>query len=148
MPRLKPKERTAVPVIGWRERGSLPALGVGLIVAKVDTGARTAALHATDIRIRNYQVDFIVPVNNRHYHCRLPLKGQKRVKSTSGHSQVRAVVETEIKIGLDRYVIDMTLTDRSDMGVPMLLGRASITGRYLVDAGKSYLLSPKKRPVP
>ena len=145
MPRLKSKPQAIPALIGWRERVSLPELGVGIITAKVDTGARTAALHATDIRIHGRDVRFIVPVKGRHHQCSLPLKGRKRVKSTSGHSQSRAVVETEVKIGAARFRIDITLTDRSDMGVPMLLGRASVQGRYAVDPGKSFILTPKKR---
>lgn len=145
MPRIRLKLPETPDLIGWRERVSLPELGVGLIIAKVDTGAATAALHATDIRIAGSHVEFIVPVKGRHLHCSLPLKGEKRVKSSSGHSQSRALVETVVKIGKLRFVIDMTLTDRSDMGVPMLLGRSSIAGRYVVDPGRSFILSPKKR---
>ncbi|MGL4294893.1 MAG: RimK/LysX family protein, partial [Aestuariivirga sp.] len=64
---------------------------------------------------------------------------------SSGHSQSRALVETAVKIGRLRFIIDMTLTDRSDMGVPMLIGRSSIAGRYVVDPGRSFILSPKRR---
>jgi len=144
MPRLRTNAKLVVPplVIGWRERVTLPLLGVGTIVAKIDTGAKSAALHATDITQTGSHVEFVVPVNGRNHACRLPLKGRRRVKSSSGHSQQRAVVETEVKIGPHRFVIDVTLTDRTDMGVPMLLGRASLGGRFLVNAARSYVLSP------
>ena len=147
MPRLrrKPKPPEPLLIIGWRERVTLPQLGVGTIVAKIDTGAKSAALHATDIRQVGAHVEFVVPVNNRHHHCRLPLKGSKRVKSSSGHSQHRALVETEVKIGIHRYKIHVTLTDRADMGVPMLLGRDSLDGQFLVHPARSYLISAKKR---
>lgn len=147
MPRLRNKTKTPEPLqtIGWRERVSLPLLGIGTIVAKIDTGAKSAALHATDIRQVGSHVEFIMPVKGRNHHCRLALKGQKRVKSSSGHSQHRAVVETEVKIGNLRFTIDITLTDRTDMGVPMLLGRSSLQGRFLVHPARSYLLSPIKR---
>lgn len=145
MPRLKVKSATAAAVIGWRERVSIPALGIGIIIAKVDTGARTAALHATDIRQHGHHVEFTVPIKGRNHHCQLPLKGRKQIKSSSGHSQARAMVEAEVKIGAARMTIDVTLTDRSDMGVPMLLGRDSIKGRYQVDPARSFLISAKKR---
>lgn len=145
MPRLKPRPVTLPALIGWRERVSIPALGIGVIVAKIDTGARTAALHATDIHQAGNHVAFVVPVKGRNHHCYLALKGKKRVKSSSGHSQARAVVETEVKIGAQRLKIDVTLTDRSDMGVPMLLGRDSIRGRFAVDPARSFILSTKKR---
>jgi len=149
MPRPRTKTKTNVPeppaIIGWRERVSLPLLGVGTIIAKIDTGARSAALHATDIQRHGNHVDFIVPVKGRNHHCSLPLKGERQVKSSSGHSQARAVVETDVKIGRYRISIEVTLTDRTDMGVPMLLGRSSLNGHFLVHPVRSYVLSPKKR---
>lgn len=147
MPRLKSKSHTASPppLIGWRERVRLPELGVGLIVAKIDTGARSAALHAEDIEIHGHRVRFRVPINGRDHHCDLPLRGHRRVKSTSGHSEARAVVETDIMVGSHRFTAEVTLTDRADMGVPMLLGRASIRGRFMVHPGRSFILSRKKK---
>lgn len=151
MPQTRRKSPPAdpLPMIGWRERVSLPSLGLGTIVAKIDTGASSAALHATDILLVGAHVEFTVPVNGRQQRCRLPFKGSKRIKSSTGHSQHRALVETEVKIGPHRFAIDVTLTDRTDMGVPMLIGRRSIAGRFLVDPAHSYILSAaKKRKTP
>ena len=78
----------------------MPKLGLGPLIAKIDTGARTAALHAEDIIIRGSHVRFAIPNDGRKHHYELPIKGQRRVKSTSGHSEMRAVVETDIAIGL------------------------------------------------
>ena len=70
MPRIKSRETPAPPpLIGWRERVKLPQLGIGTILAKVDTGARTAALHAEDIERHGHRVRFRVPVNGREHHC-------------------------------------------------------------------------------
>lgn len=145
MPRLKTRTIEPPAVIGWREKVSLPALAVGTIFAKIDTGARTAALHATDISIASGRVDFTVSVKGRSHHCSLPLKGQRRIKSSSGHIEQRAVVETDVAIGRHRFNIEVTLTDRTDMGVPMLLGRASLDGRFVVHPAKTQILSAKKR---
>ena len=146
MPRLKSKTPTPLPpLIGWRERVRLPEIGVGPIVAKIDTGARSAALHATEIRVHGANVDFVVPVNGRNHHCSLLVKGQRRVKSTSGHSETRIVVETIVEIGSHRLTTEVTLTDRADMGVPMLLGRASMRGQFIVHPGRSFIVSQKKR---
>lgn len=145
MPRLKSRTPETIALIGWRERVSLPEIGVGPIAAKIDTGARSAALHATEIVLHGHQVKFVVPVKGRNHHCSMPLRGHRKVKSTSGHSQTRAVIETEVKIGSMRFPIEITLTDRTDMGVPMLLGRASIRGRYVVHPGRTNILSAKKR---
>jgi hypothetical protein len=148
MPRLrtKPVPAAAPALIGWRERVRLPELGVGLIIAKIDTGARSAALHAEDIEVHGGRVRFRVPLNGREHQYDLPLTGHRRVKSTSGHSEARAVIETDVVIGNHRFVAEITLTDRTDMGIPMLLGRASIRGRFLVHPGRSFLLSrPRKK---
>ncbi|MBI2720407.1 MAG: ATP-dependent zinc protease [Rhizobiales bacterium] len=144
MPRLKPKTKVAKAppaLIGWRERVKLPGLGIGTIVAKIDTGARSAALHAEDIVVAGRHVRFRVPINGRDHHCELPFAGVRRVKSSSGHGQTRAVVETDVQIGTHRYAIEVTLTDRADMGFAMLLGRASVRGHFVVHPGRSFIVS-------
>jgi hypothetical protein len=150
MPKLRARTlKTPPPLIGWRERVRLPDLGVGTIVAKVDTGARTAALHAEDIRIEGNghlrKVHFRVPVNGRTHHCVLPYKGEKKIKSTSGHSQTRVVIETSIVIGAVKIWAQITLTNRTDMGTPMLLGRATIRDLFVVHPGRTFIVSPKKK---
>lgn len=147
MPRLKSRLTPfSLPtLIGWRERVRLPAIGIGPIIAKIDTGARSAALHAEDIRVQGHRVRFRVSVNGRDHVCDLAIKGRRRVKSTSGHSETRLVVETDVKIGSHRFATEITLTDRTDMGVPMLLGRASMRGRFAVHPGRSFIISRKKK---
>ena len=135
-------------IIGWREKVSLPQLGVGTFFAKVDTGARSAALHATNIERDDHHVNFVLPLPRRHHHCRLPLKGMKRVKSSNGQIETRAVVETDVKIGRITLCIDITLTDRTDMGVAMLLGRSSIGADFLVHPTKTNIISRKKPKAP
>lgn len=135
-------------IIGWREKVSLPQLGVGTFSAKIDTGARSAALHATSIARDDHHVTFVLPLPKRHHHCRLPLKGMRRVKSSNGQIETRAVVETDVKIGRFTLRIEVTLTDRTDMGVAMLLGRSSLGPDFLVHPTKTNLLSPKKRKTP
>jgi hypothetical protein len=133
-------------IIGWREKVSLPELGVGVFTAKIDTGARSAALHATSIREEaDSHVSFVLPLKGRNHQCRLPLKGLRRVKSSSGHSETRAVVETDVKIGRRVLRIEVTLTDRTDMGIPMLLGRSSIGSDFLVHPARTNLLTPRRR---
>ena len=132
-------------VIGWRERVSLPQLGVGTFSAKIDTGARSAALHATEIERDDHHVTFVLPLPKRRHHCRLPLKGMRKVKSSSGHTETRAVVETDVKIGKLILRMEVTLTDRTDMGVAMLIGRNSIGHDFLVHPTRTNLLSPRKR---
>ena len=127
------------PLIGWRERVRLPELKAGMLVAKVDTGARSAALHADDILVRGRRVSF--RLGGRLHD--MPFSGQRRVKNAGGRAETRVVIETEIKIGRHRFAAEVTLTDRADMGVPMLLGRATIRGRFLVHPGRAFIQSKK-----
>ncbi|MBM3520855.1 MAG: ATP-dependent zinc protease, partial [Alphaproteobacteria bacterium] len=91
MPRLRLRPRKPSPppaeIIGWRERVRLPKIGIGPIVAKIDTGARSAALHAKNIRVAGHTVHFRVPVGGRVHHCELRLAGRRHVKSSSGHRE-------------------------------------------------------------
>lgn len=140
--------RTKRPVVGWREYVRLPLLGIGKFVAKIDTGAKSAALHAENIEIggsrQRKTVKFVVAINGRHHHCQLPLIGERRIKNSSGVSELRAVVETEIQLGKRRITAEVTLTNRTDMGVPMLLGRATVRDHFLVHPGRSFLISAPK----
>ena len=148
-------ERRNDATIGWREYVRLPDLGIGPLIAKVDTGARTAALHAVNVQIladggdgegRAVQFDAVIDeVSQSVRRCVLPLHGIKRVKNSSGATEERCVVETEIEIGASRWNVLVTLTDRRDMGVPMLVGRSAIKGRFIVDPGQSFLLSAPPR---
>jgi hypothetical protein len=142
------KRKKTLPLIGWKERVALPDLGLGPLVAKIDTGARSAALHAENIRVTGRTVLFDVPIYSRIHACELRVKGMRRVRSTSGHTELRIVVETEIAVGEDRFPAEVTLTNRTDMGVPMLLGRTSVRGRYLVHPGRSFIASKIKHPAP
>ena len=133
---------------GWREYIALPALGIGPLIAKLDTGARSAALHAENIEI--YQKDghsrirFDVPLDSsskKVKSCDLLLSDERRVKNTGGGSELRQVVETELQLGEVSWQAQITLTNRTDMGVPMLLGRSTIRGRFVVHPGRSFVLS-------
>jgi hypothetical protein len=137
-----------LPMVGWKERVSLPKLNIGPLIAKIDTGARSAALHADEIDVRGERVRFVIYEHGkRHIHF-APLIALKRVKSSSGHVETRAVIESDIVIGHHKITAEITLTDRTDMGVPMLLGRASVRGTFLVHPGKSFIQSRQKKKRP
>jgi len=134
-------------VIGWREYITLPDLGLGPIMAKIDTGAHTAALHALGIEVmpdggEGRLVRFHAVVDETRKltrRCALPLHGLKRVKNSGGAVEQRCVVETEILLGGFRWRSLFTLTDRADMGFPILLGRSTIRRRFLVSPNQSFL---------
>jgi hypothetical protein len=140
-------------VAGWREWVSLPDLGVEWIKAKLDTGARTSALHAFDLeeleRDGQRWVRFSIHPWQRSaadaVTAELPVHDVRRVKSSSGHVQERYVVLMVIRIGLRRVTTEVTLTRRDEMGFRLLIGREALNQGFLVDARHSYIGGrPKK----
>ncbi|WP_008309832.1 ATP-dependent zinc protease [Leptolyngbya sp. PCC 6406] len=135
-------------VMGWREWLALPALGISEVKVKVDTGARSSALHAFDIhrfdRSGVAMVRFKVhPLQRNTSHtitAETPVLDERWVRSSSGQSQSRPVIQTLVKVGEQSWPIELTLTNRDAMGFRMLLGREAVRHRFLVDPGRSYLL--------
>lgn len=135
--------------IGWREYISLPEFHLPAIRAKIDTGAASSAIHAT--RIEYFQdgdrdmVRFNIHPHRRNIHDTVtvvaPLIEHRPIKSSTGHRQIRPVIETEICLGDQQWKIELNLTNRSLMGYRMLVGRQALRKRFLVDASKSFLQS-------
>lgn len=130
-------------VIGWREWVTLPDLGV-TVKAKVDTGARTSALHVEDIAFgADGTVGFVVLPDQHDDAVRVaataPLLDVREIRSSSGEVQQRYVIKTWAKLHRRRWQIELTLASRDEMGFRMLLGRTAMRGRFLVDPAASYL---------
>jgi hypothetical protein len=134
-----------LPLIGWREDVVLPEFGDSVIIAKIDTGARNAALHAEDIQIKGKRVSFVLELGATKKRHELQVIGSKRVKSSNGFSELRPIVEIVIQVGIHKFPVETTLTDRTDMEVPMLLGRNSIKGRFIVNPARSFIVSRLKK---
>jgi hypothetical protein len=140
---------TSYGIIGWREWIALPGLGVQAIKAKVDTGARSSALHAFDLE--HFDRDGIGMVrfqahpiqrDDRHIvTAEAVLLEERVVRNSGGQEELRPVIETTVQVGQHTWVIELTLTNRDQMGFRMLLGRQAVRRRYLVDPGHSYLQS-------
>jgi hypothetical protein len=136
-------------LVGWREWIQLPdLLGGGWIKAKVDTGARTSAIHAWDVRSEEREgvawVRFhLHPRQHDDAHiveAAAPLLEQREVRSSNGEVELRPVIETTLTLGGERFPVELTLTKRDQMGFRMLLGRSGLARRALVDPGTSYRL--------
>ena len=148
----KPKDLGNKSIIGWREWVSLPELDVQAINAKIDTGARTSALHAFRIRPfkkggQTYVEFFVHPVQRRRtpeIRCALPVLEERKITSSNGRSEMRYVVETSVCIGNEILNIEITLTNRDELGFRMLVGREAIRGQYVVDPSRSYCCGRQK----
>ena len=145
--RPKPSKR---PAIGWREWVALPDLGIPAVKAKIDTGARSSALHAYSIRRRvepdGVWVTFAVHPLQRAHHvtveARALLLGERRIRSSSGRLTVRPVIETTMVLGDHSFPIELTLVRRDLMGFRMLVGRQALRGRVVVNPARSFLAGP------
>lgn len=140
-------------VVGWREWASLPELGVEEIKVKIDTGARTSALHAYRIKPfrrkgTRFARFYLHPVQHRRHPellCEAPIVDERVVTSSNGKQEQRYVVRTNLKIGALEWPIEVTLTNRDEMGFRMLLGRQALRERLVVDPGTSFKLSGVRR---
>jgi len=145
------KLRNKLPVIGWREWMALPALGIDHIKVKVDTGARTSALHAFYVapftnKDRLWVRFGIHPIQKNIktvIECEAPVKDQRIVTDSGGHKENRFVIETDLVLGDNTWKSEITLTDRDSMSYRMLLGRTALNGRFVVDPSASYLIGRK-----
>lgn len=132
--------------LGWEEWLALPQLSLPAIKAKIDTGARTSALHATDIeafdeadvpKVR-FNVHPIPGRNDVFVVCEAVLKDRREVTSSNGEAELRYVIETTVQFGDQSWPIEVTLTDRTDMAYHMLLGRMALVDHCVVVPGESH----------
>jgi hypothetical protein len=135
-------------VIGWREWIGFPELGIKNIKAKIDTGARTSALHAFDIEMFTRKgrefVSFKVHPFQKDMRtvrtCVAEVVDKRKVKNSGGKSSIRPVISTRIKVGELSWMIEVTLINRDEMGFRLLVGREALRGHLLVNPGSSFLL--------
>ncbi len=151
--RGRKKKLMARPMIGWREWAAFPELGVDRVNAKIDTGAKTSAIHAFRPKVIDTSdgevVEFYLHPRRRHKEpeifCRLPLIDKRVVRSSNGQAEERLVVKTPVRIGEDTWPIELTLTNRDAMGFRLLIGRDALVKRFLIQPEASYLLGKFKR---
>lgn len=134
--------------LGWREWAALPEIGVPAVRAKIDTGARTSAIHARSIepfdRDGERRVRFTLCQDRRRAWeivCEAGVTDVRVVKDSGGHVEERFVIETPLRIGdrPDIWPIEVTLANRADMLFTMLVGRTAISRRFVVDPARSFV---------
>ena len=143
-------------VVGLREWVALPDLGVAGLRAKIDTGASTSSLHATEIEpfVRDgvewvrFNAHLGTLVQLRHRHCEAPLVAIKTIKSSNGHTQVRYVIRTGLALGDRVWEVEFTLACRKSMRYRLLLGsKALIEGQLVVNPEHKYVQDKPVFPV-
>ena len=144
--------------VGWQEWLAFPGMGLPAVRAKIDTGARTSALHARRIEhlerdgepLVRFEVNPLFRGRRLKVMCEAPVVDEREVTSSSGHAELRIVVEAMLRLGLatdaPEWPVELTLTDRRGMRFPMLLGREAMSGRVLVDSGASFKLGRPDHP--
>lgn len=138
--------------LGWRECIDLPELSATDIVAKVDTGAKTCALHT--FYIEEFERDHEAWIRfglhpDRHsdeyeVHCEAPVKEKRAVTDSGGHTEERYVIETGIHMGQWQFRVEVTLTNRDNMKYRFLLGRNAMRRRFVVDPSRSFRLGRRE----
>jgi hypothetical protein len=134
--------------LGWRERLALPELGISMLKAKLDTGARSSSLHVDTLEsFRRDDVTwlrFTMHTSRRQpadVCCEVPALDRRTVTDTGGRRTERWFIRTQVQLAGQCFSIDINLTDRRHMLFPLLLGRSALTGRFVVDTAISYTQS-------
>lgn len=133
-------------LIGSEEWCSFPQLGIPAIKARVDSGAKTSALHAINIKIfeknggewLKFDINPIQNNSKSTIHCEAQLVDQRIIKSSNGTREKRYVIRTDVELGNHLWQVEVTLTNRDSMGFRMLLGREAMVGRFIVDPEKKF----------
>lgn len=147
---IKPKRKYLI--IGWREWASLPGLGIEKIKAKIDTGARTSALHAFSLKPftedGKNKIQFTIhPLQHNTESlvtCVAEIVDKRLVTDSGGHEEERFVIETTITIANQTWPIEITLTERENMLFRMLLGRRALRKRFVVNPARSFVTTRVK----
>lgn len=141
---------SSLTTLGWREVVRLPSLGIPAIRAKLDTGARSSALHVVSLRTEQRNgVEWVIFTSDpdpdqpdKVVEVEVPVHDQRTVRASNGQEELRIVIRTRIEIGGRAWPADITLARRMAMRFRMLIGREALRGRVLVDPAKSYVAPP------
>lgn len=137
---------TGLRIVGWREWVEMPEFSAGPLKAKIDTGARTSALHAHRLELISVGDDVmarfeILPNQGSDEQgavVETPVLEQRLVRSSNGADELRPLIRTDLTLGAHTWKIEITLSDRELMGFRMLIGRNALRNRFMVDPNRSY----------
>ncbi len=139
----KKNPRTSLTPLGWREWVFLPSYNDFKLKAKIDTGARTSAIHATNIQIYrknlSEMVKFQIYQSQSFLDIDTELISYKKIKSSFGQTEIRPTVHMKIQIGAEIWLTEITLAQRAKLTYPMLIGRNSLNKKHIIHSHKSYL---------
>lgn len=136
----------SLPALGWREWASLPELGLGTVLAKIDTGARSCALHVDWQNVffegGAEQVAFAVRPSEgvEVVECRASVLDRRLVTDSGGRQTERIFIRTLLQLGDWRREVEMNLADRRGLRHPMLVGRTALADAWVVDPARAFLL--------
>jgi hypothetical protein len=137
--------------VGWREHVDFPEWGLHRVKVKIDTGAQTSALGVAGYELRAAEgavlaAELRLALDRRHpqkvRRVHVPVLGWALVRNTGGDLEKRPLVETVVRLGPVCKPVRLTLTDRSRMRFPVILGRSALEGDFVVDVRGAYLLDP------
>ena len=141
-------ERAATVEVGWCERVALPELGVDGLQAKIDTGARSSALHVASLRElgrtpegrARLEIEVPTGTRGRFQRVEVEVREHAQVRDSGGHAERRPVIETLLRLGTSERRVRVTLTSRGDMLFPMLVGRTALGDEVRVHPSRRFLL--------
>jgi len=145
--------RSEPRIIGVAEYVDFPDWGVKSLRARIDTGARTSALHVENVRLlAGSRVRFDVRLRRDDPTARVTVetKVSRRtpVRSSTGQTEARLFVKAHVRLGGREQLIEVGLVDRRNMLYRMLLGRSALERRFLVDVSRRYVLGSSVQPEP
>lgn len=139
----KKNKKVSLTPLGWREWVFLPLHNDFKLKAKIDTGARTSSIHASNIQIYQKEdsqmVKFQIYQSESFLDIDTKLVSYKKIKSSFGQTETRPTVHMKIQIGKETWLTEITLAQRSKLTYPMLIGRNSLNKKHIIHSHRSYL---------
>jgi hypothetical protein len=150
------KQKEEKKLLGRRELVDFPVLDLFEIEAKVDTGAYTSAIHCSNVHEQTMPdgqkvicFELLDPSHPAYNHKQFAFQkySLRDIKNSFGEVQERYVIRTKIRLYEKEHEAEFSLSDRSDMKYPVLIGRSLLRHRYLVDVAKKNVAWKSKRKV-